>query len=92
MDKKTKEFTEKSEKELEQSKKEIQDILNEFELTSHEEAKKKAMEMYDRVYEEAMSEVESITKDNRKRLEDVKEIYQKNKDYLVKEAIKLLEL
>lgn len=92
LDKKTKEFTEKSEKELEQSKAEIQDMLNNFELVSHEEGKKKAMEMYERVYDQAMEEVEDISKQNQKVLEGVEEVYHKNKEQLVDEAIKLLKL
>lgn len=92
LDKKTKEFTEKSEKELEASKAEIQDMLNNFELTSHEEGKKKAMEMYERVYEQAMKQVEDISQDNQKKLQDVESIYNNNKEMLVTEAIKLLGL
>lgn len=92
LDKKTTEFTKKSEKELEESKAEIQDILNNFELNSHEEAKKRAIEMYEKVYGEAMKKVSSISEENQKRLKDVESIYHENKEELINKAIKLLEL
>lgn len=92
LDKKTKEFTNRAERELEESKAEIQNMLNNFELKSHEEAKKRAIEMYEKVYSEAMAKVESISEENQKRLKDVESIYQENKEELITKAIKLLEL
>lgn len=92
LDKKTKEFTNKSERELEESKAEIQSMLNNFELNSHEKAKKRAIAMYDKVYSEAMAKVDSISEENQKRLKDVESIYRANKEELITKAIKLLEL
>lgn len=92
LDKKTKEFTIKSNKELEDAKSNLQKTLNEYEFENHEKAKEKANEVYDQVYNQAMDEVEDLKKKNEDRLRQVEEVYKNNKNDLVDQAIELLNL
>ncbi|WBW49770.1 hypothetical protein O6R05_07135 [Peptoniphilus equinus] len=92
LDKKTTELVQKSEAELESAKGDIQEILNNFEFTSHEKAKQAAMEAYNTILENARDEVRRIVRDNEARLNHVESIYMSHKDELLDQAIDLLEL
>lgn len=92
IDAKTKELTESSESELEKLKQETLEYLNTFEVKGHEESKRKAQESYEKVYGKAQEKVRIIQEENHDRLKLVDDFYSKNKERLVDEAFKLLNL
>lgn len=92
LDAKTKEMVRKSEDEIEEAREETLEFLNDFELKGHEESKRKAMETYEKVYQEAKDEAAAIRHENQEKLKSVKRFYNENKDSLVQEAFELLNL
>lgn len=84
IDKKTREFVENTDKEIEQIKKDLREKLTDLENESIEKSKLLGKEKSDEILSNFEKKAEDLKKENQKNLEEIEAFYEKTSDDLIK--------